>query len=69
MSLPKARDNPTEGIDITNLRTFDLKTQPPTVDYVVEMSFIGKKKKKPHKILELCIAASGIKLSGNCLTI
>lgn len=44
MSLPKARDNPTEGIDISNLRTFDLKTQPPTVDYVVEMSFIGKKK-------------------------
>lgn len=53
MSLPRTRGNPIEGIDISNLRTFDLKTQPPTVDYVVEMSFIGKKKKKKtHKLLE-----------------
>lgn len=44
MSLPRSTDNPTEGIDITNFRTFDLKSQLPTVDYVVELPFIGKKK-------------------------
>lgn len=42
----RSRDNPTEGTDITNFLTFDLKTQPPTVDYVVELPFIGRERER-----------------------